>query len=105
MLQRLFTIAMITFCSDANAALLTDFTCSFAADDRVTRQLADFDNNGRISGEDYLTWQRSFGRVSAESLPGDANADGIVTMTDFKLWKSQFGGLAATKIPDSVAFK
>lgn len=54
---------------------------------------ADFDNNNLVDGNDFLIWQRGFGKsTGALSGEGDANGDGAVNATDFNLWKSKFGG-------------
>lgn len=55
---------------------------------------ADFNDNGRVEGTDFLTWQRSFGGPGSPTT-GDANGDGQVNTTDFNLWKSKFGGAPA----------
>jgi len=54
---------------------------------------ADFDADGDVDGDDFLTWQRGFGRLAdTTTAMGDANRDGAVDALDFALWRSQFGG-------------
>ncbi len=66
---------------------------------------ADFDNDGDIDGQDFLSWQRGFGISSnADTTQGDANGDGAVSESDFTIWQSQYGTpsalSAATAIPE-----
>jgi hypothetical protein len=67
---------------------------------------ADFDNNGRVDGGDFLTWQRNFGGPGSDTT-GDANGDGQVNTLDFNEWKSKFGGPPATAagagVPEPVS--
>ena len=55
---------------------------------------ADFDGNGQVDGNDFLTWQTGFGQFRAAAPPsdGDADRDGDVDGNDFLLWQSGFGG-------------
>jgi hypothetical protein len=53
---------------------------------------ADFNGDGLVDGQDFLTWQRSFGVSSgATRALGDANGDGAVNQADFTVWSAQFG--------------
>jgi hypothetical protein len=52
---------------------------------------ADFDDDGDVDGNDFLTWQRGFGMTGAELGDGDANADGDVDGDDLGTWQSQYG--------------
>ncbi len=53
---------------------------------------ADFNGNGRVDGNDLLTWQRGLGISSGATLgQGDANSDGRVDGADLAIWRSQFG--------------
>ena len=52
---------------------------------------ADFDFDGRVSGVDFLTWQRNFGRANPTFRHGDATADGDVDANDLGVWISRFG--------------
>ena len=53
---------------------------------------ADFDNDGRVDGMDFLAWQAGFLTTSgATKATGDANADGKVDGLDFLVWQSCFG--------------
>ena len=63
--------------------------------------IADFDGNGRVDGNDFLAWQRGFGKLNPQLADGDANADGVVDANDLAAWKAQFGNPAP---PAFVAF-
>ena len=58
---------------------------------------ADFDQDGDIDGEDFLTWQRGLG-ISGNGLrsQGDANGDGNVDELDFAVWQRQLGNAPTT---------
>jgi hypothetical protein len=56
-------------------------------------QDADFNNDAKVDGADFLIWQRGLG-VGATNAQGDANADSAVTSADLAIWKSKFGGSA-----------
>ena len=47
---------------------------------------ADFDEDGDVDGDDFLTWQVSFGK----NADGDADGDGDTDGDDFLVWQSQF---------------
>ena len=47
----------------------------------------DFDGDGDVDGDDFLTWQASFGIDAG----GDADADGDTDGDDFLIWQSEFG--------------
>lgn len=56
---------------------------------------ADFNDDGDVSGEDFLTWQRNQGLFDpnnpATKQDGDANGDGLVNASDLATWESEFG--------------
>ena len=53
---------------------------------------ADFDGDGRVSGSDFLIWQRSFGaQDGAMHATGDATGNGQVDSNDLAVWKATFG--------------
>lgn len=55
----------------------------------------DFDYNGMVDGDDFLTWQRAAG--STTELAADGNDDGVVDGADLLIWREHFGaGGAAT---------
>jgi hypothetical protein len=55
---------------------------------------ADFNQDGDVDGDDFLTWQRGLGIGS--TLPeGDANGDGEVDAGDLAAWRFQFGSTNA----------
>lgn len=56
----------------------------------------DFDGDGDVDGEDFLTWQRGLGLTGQpDATTGDADDDGDVDADDLTLWKSHFGGAPA----------
>ncbi len=55
---------------------------------------ADFDNDGDVDGNDFLTWQRGLGTTSAAPKHGDADHDGDVDSLDNMIWQEQFGETA-----------
>ncbi len=60
---------------------------------------ADFDQDGDVDGNDFLTWQGSF-LTSAGALlaDGDADGDGDVDGQDFLAWQGAFDGGGSTSI-------
>ena len=59
-----------------------------AADD------ADFDDDGLVTGLDFLTYQENYPITdgSAINANGDADGDGDVTTVDLAIWGTQYGG-------------
>jgi hypothetical protein len=69
---------------------------------------ADFDDNDRINGTDFLVWQRGLGGGSSPD-EGDANGDGQVNGADLTVWRFQFGATgvavpAGSVIPEPTGF-
>ncbi|WP_428307897.1 GH25 family lysozyme [Lacipirellula sp.] len=63
----------------------------------------DFNKDGTVDGNDFLIWQRNFGRTSGVSLAtGDANGDKLVNADDLQIWKSGFSGAAAVASVSAV---
>jgi len=68
----------------------------------------DFNGDGKVDGEDYLTWQGNYGQVEATLAQGDANDDKVVDDVDFDIWKSEFGltnlaFVAGSPVPEPLA--
>lgn len=67
---------------------------------------ADFDKDGDVDGDDFLTWQTGFGTTTgATQADGDADGDGDVDGDDFLKWQTDFGsgggdGLGVGAIPE-----
>jgi hypothetical protein len=75
---------------------------------QVTGIEADFDADGRVTGADFLAWQRGLGRTGPVfRSDGDANVDGAVDAADLAIWRSQFGNpaviAASAAVPEPSA--
>lgn len=56
----------------------------------------DFDGDGQVNGNDFLSWQTSLGStVASRGAGADGNADRIVDRIDLAVWKSVFRNSAA----------
>ena len=70
---------------------------------------ADFNQDRKVDGGDFLAMQRGFGVNSGASITnGDANRDGAVNVLDLVIWKSQYGAIppavaVAQSIPEPAA--
>jgi hypothetical protein len=67
---------------------------------------ADFDSDGDVDGEDFLSWQRGLGlSVGAQRVDGDANEDGQVNAADLTAWRNGFATatLATGAVPEPGA--
>jgi hypothetical protein len=66
---------------------------------------ADFDGDGDVDGQDFLTWQRGLGQTGTGTLTtGDANDDNDVDGADLAIWRQQFGpGAPVTAIPEPAS--
>jgi hypothetical protein len=61
---------------------------------------ADFNDDGKVDGNDFLVWQRGLG-VGTTLAQGDADGDGDVDGGDLTIWRSQFGpGSGAAAVPE-----
>ena len=73
------------------------YSADFALDDAVITvgSGADFNADGDIDGEDFLTFQRGFGLThAADHAAGDGDGNGGVDVVDRILWESGFGSVA-----------
>jgi len=69
---------------------------------------ADFNRDGYVDGDDFLTWQRGYGLDDVATLAvllgdGDANGDLKVDGLDLVYWESSFGstlGITAVIVPE-----
>lgn len=75
------TAGAATFVNNANAS----FSLVAALPDS-----ADFDGDGDVDGDDFLTWQRGTGGPGAFA-DGDANHNGTVDGDDLDIWETQYG--------------
>ncbi len=53
--------------------------------------LADFDLDGRVSGNDFLIWQRSLAEAGRSIHTGDVTGDGATNAEDLAVFSQQFG--------------
>jgi hypothetical protein len=57
----------------------------------------DFNGDLRVTNEDFLIWQRGFGKPSGAAVSeGDADGDGDVDGADLTKWKMNFGFSSST---------
>lgn len=63
---------------------------------------ADFNGDGSVDGQDFLAWQRGFGKPGALAADGDADFDADVDAADLAAWKTQFGGTSAAAAVGAV---
>jgi hypothetical protein len=63
---------------------------------------ADFNGDGSVDGQDFLAWQRGFGKAGALAADGDADFDADVDAADLATWKAQFGGTSAAAAVGAV---
>ena len=57
--------------------------------------LADFDENARVDGRDFLIWQRGLGTTGATLADGDADNDTNVDQSDLVAWQRSYGANSA----------
>lgn len=78
----------------------TNINAAFAAFDNISLKLvdietptgnADFNEDGKVDGRDFLIWQRGLGTPGALLADGDANGDEAVDGLDLGVWKQQYG--------------
>ena len=60
---------------------------------------ADFDGDGDVDGDDFLTWQQNLGTAGPD---GDANGVDGVDAADFAIWASQYGSSSSSTLLASV---
>ncbi|MCA9260276.1 MAG: hypothetical protein KDA61_13790 [Planctomycetales bacterium] len=59
----------------------------------ISGLLGDYNYDGQVNGEDFITWQMSFG--SSDDLSADGNQDGVVNQLDLDVWSQNLGSKAA----------
>lgn len=59
---------------------------------------ADFDQDGKVDGRDFLIWQRNYGTFGAtiNTSKGNANTDLIVDADDLAIWQAEYGNTSST---------
>jgi hypothetical protein len=78
---------------------------SFAYDRAEITPSADFDRDGDVDGQDFLTWQRNVSATFAIQSEGDANFDGAADANDLAVWQNSYGSLlpAVMAVPEPTA--
>jgi hypothetical protein len=72
--------------------------------DASASESADFDSDGDVDGEDFLTWQRGLGvEAGATRSDGDANGDQLVRGDDLAVWQSEFDSASSTALPEPAS--
>lgn len=66
----------------------------FSIVERPPGSPADFDDDGDVDGDDFLTWQRGFG-IGASKAEGDANDDTMVNGADLAIWQTEYDAASA----------
>jgi MYXO-CTERM domain-containing protein len=64
---------------------------------------ADFNQDARVDGADFVVWQRGQGLASASRQQGDANNDAAVNAADLNIWRTQFGPTPVQSAPEPGA--
>jgi hypothetical protein len=60
---------------------------------------ADFNQDQRVDGRDFLAWQRNWGAgAGATQAQGNANGDSSINGADLGLWKQSFGAVATAVV-------
>jgi glucose/arabinose dehydrogenase len=61
----------------------------------------DYDLDGDVDDDDYLVWQRSFGKV-ATALPADGNNNGTIDSADYIIWRNALPAGAGSGIDAAI---
>ena len=65
----------------------------------------DVNLDGSVDGNDFLAWQRGFGKEAPSFTDGDLNGDGTVDGVDLNIWRGAFGApasVAALAVPEAA---
>jgi hypothetical protein len=62
---------------------------------------ADYDDNGRVDGGDFLKWQRTLG--SKSDLAADGSGNGMIDAADLAVWRSALTSANTTLVPEPLA--
>lgn len=85
----------------SSADLPRDFGLAWRMETLFLNPSADFDNDGRVTGRDFLAWQRGFGKLlGATHAEGDADGDGDVDVHDLTYFQNQY---ATAVVPEMLA--
>ena len=66
-------------------------TAMFYVAQQLPNASADFNGDGKVSGQDFLIWQANFPMMSGSTLAtGDADGDGKTAGRDFLIWQERY---------------
>jgi len=88
--------------STGGSVVIADAVRVFVAAPAV--ETGDFDDDGAVSGIDFLAWQLGFGTSGGATLgQGDGNSDGNVDGADLAIWESQYGATSLVAISENFS--
>ena len=86
----------ISFTATGDTRAIAIYTTDLSAGD----VLGDYNRDGQVDTNDYLTWFNSFG--SATDLSADGNANGVVDAADYTVWQDNRGTGSTTAVNTSM---
>jgi len=88
--------------STGGSVVVADAVRVFVAAPAV--ETGDFDDDGAVSGFDFLAWQLGFGTSGGATLgQGDGNSDGNVDGADLAIWETQYGNTPLLAVSQAVS--
>ncbi|QDS98217.1 hypothetical protein [Adhaeretor mobilis] len=93
--------------SDTDATFLSPDNLSWIESTIAPRPVGDYDSDGGVDGQDFLTWQQDFD-MTGSGLAADGNKDGSVDAADYTIWRDNFGmgvpaAFASTTVPEAAS--
>lgn len=79
-----------------------DGVVKFGAIPTFTPNAGDYNSDGRVDGNDFLAWQRTFGNSVAQGTGADGSGNGIIDASDLTVWKNNFGNVVASTATAAV---
>lgn len=74
---------------------------------RISPCDGDYNIDGAVDGNDYLSWRKAFGQTSPDFSYADGNHDGIVDAADYIIWRSSRNfavtGIGSSLVPEPPA--
>lgn len=88
-----------TYTLEVSTNLARDYGLAWRMTTLFDQPSADFDENGEVDGDDFLTWQRNAGKLlNAAHAEGDADGDGDIDKDDLAIFDSSYGVLSSPAI-------